>query len=182
MCYRRATRRQKEFQPGRAGAQPEVFLGHQGFLGKSKLVWFCKPIAKPSTAESLTSFLEAGREHSKATWSLPPSSGSSMPNTCDTENKQVPCLKRPWSVPQAGSRTPLHPPPPAPGIVPFKWHKNMKLGEGCRRSHQELKQATDLLLRSGMGHRISSTQVSTLLKALHCSHFLQNEVSLWFWV
>lgn len=117
-CYQKT----EGIQPGRAGAQAEVFLGHQGFLGKSKLVWFCKPIAKPSTAESLTSFLEAGREHSKATWSLPPSSGSLMPNTCDTGNKQVPCLRRlAWPVAQAGSL----PCPPPPGTVLFKWHKNM---------------------------------------------------------
>lgn len=46
MCYMRGTRRQKEFQPRRVGTQAEVFLGHQGFLRKSKLVWFCMPLAK----------------------------------------------------------------------------------------------------------------------------------------
>ena len=89
MCYRHATRRQRHFS---LTGQAEVFLGHQGFLRKSKLVWFCKPIAKPSIAESLNSVLKDEKELSKATWSLLPSSGSSVPNIHDIENKQVPCF------------------------------------------------------------------------------------------
>ena len=41
-------------------------------------------------------------------------------------------------------------------------------------------QTTGLLGRLGMGHAISSTQASTLLKNFHCSHFLQDELSPWF--